>query len=340
MTTKTAKITAIVSGMRPTGPLHLGHYHGVIQNWLALQARHKEFPLYFFVADLHSLTTAYEHPGETSEFSRGMILDWLACGIDAKKVLIFVQSQVPEHAELFALLSMIAPIGWLERVPSYKEMREELKDRDLSTYGFLGYPLLQTADVALYKASHVPVGEDQVAHLEFGREILRRFNFLYKRQVFVEPQPLLAPSSKLLGLDARKMSKSYDNCIYLTDAPETVNKKLARAYTDPKRLRRTDPGEPNDCNVYSYHKIYTDSETRAEIEVGCRSAGLGCVDCKKILAGNVNQVLAPIAERRKAFESKPNLVADIVRDGSKTASEAARPVLEEAQSAMGLWRSL
>ncbi len=327
-------ITCVVSGMRPTGKLHLGHYAGVIENWLRLEAL--GVPTYFFVADWHSLTTEYEHPDDLRRFSQEMVIDWLASGIDPEKAVVFLQSHVPAHAELHLLFSMMTPIGWLERVPTYKELRQNLTDKDLSNYGFLGYPVLQAADVALYGASHVPVGEDQVAHLELAREIVRRFHYLYKQTVFVEPQSLLTAAAKLPGLDGRKMSKSYDNCIYLSDDDKAVKDKIARAYTDPKRLRRTDPGEPHDCNIYQYHKVYTDRDRRAEIESGCRSAGLGCVDCKKILLGKLEPVLAPIRERRAAWVAKPKQVADLLENGEARARAAAAPTLLKAKTAAGL----
>lgn len=320
----------IVSGMRPTGLLHIGHYFGVLRNWVRLQ---QEYRCFYFVADWHSLTTDYAQVDQIQKHLKEMVIDWLASGVDPNQATLFVQSMVPEHAELQLLFSMITPLGWLERVPSYKELRQELKGKDLSTHGFLGYPLLQTADVAIYKANKVPVGQDQAAHLEIAREIIRRFNFLYK-PVFPEPETLLTETPKILGTDGRKMSKSYGNCIYLSDSEEEANKKLMSCITDPARVRRQDPGNPEVCTVFSYHKLVTPKETIQEIDRDCRSAKLGCVDCKKILIKTLSQELKSFREKRKEISSKK--VIDILRAGAKEAGVTAKKTLDEVNEAMGL----
>jgi len=322
----------VVSGMRPTGKLHLGHYHGVLENWLKLQ---NDYECFFFVADWHSLTTEYENPGVIRESSRDILIDWLAAGLDPEKTALFIQSQVPEHAELHLLLSMITPISWLERVPSYKEMKNELKDKDLSTYGFLGYPLLQTADVAIYQANVVPVGQDQLAHLELSREVLRRFNHLYG-ETFVEPQSLLTQAPKLLGTDGRKMSKSYGNAISLSEDLAAVEKKVLTMMTDPARKRRTDPGNPEVCPVFDYHKIYTSPEEVAKIDQDCRSAAIGCIDCKKVFLKNLIPFLKEHQERRKKFEEAPQLLDEIVEAGVAKARKVAQENLALVYKRMGL----
>ncbi len=328
---KIADEKIVVSGMRPTGSLHIGHYFGVLKNWVKLQ---EKFRCYFFVADWHSLTTEYEQVNLLQKYLVDMVVDWLAAGVDPQKAVLFVQSQVPEHAELHLLLSMITPISWLERVPSYKDLRQELKGKDLSTYGFLGYPLLQTADVLLYKASQVPVGLDQAPHIELAREIVRRFNFLYQKEVFPEPQTLLTEFPKILGIDGRKMSKSYDNCINLSDPVEESDKKLMKCITDPARKRREDPGNPDVCTIYSYHRLTTPDGTLKEIDRDCRTAAIGCVDCKKILIKNINEELAPFRERRKNISSKE--VAEVLIEGNQKARQVAKQSLLEANAAMGL----
>lgn len=327
-----AKSKVVVSGMRPTGKLHLGHYFGVLKNWLKLQ---EEYQCFFFVADWHALTTEYANPQSIKDSSRDIVLDWLAVGLDPQKVTLFCQSQVPEHAELQLLLGMITPLGWLERVPSYKELKLELKDRDLSTYGFLGYPLLQTADVAIYQADLVPVGQDQVAHLELSREIVRRFNHLYG-PTLTEPQAKLTEAPKVLGTDGRKMSKSYQNAIFLTEPEESVQKKLMGSITDPNRGRRSDPGNPDICTIYSYHEIFTAPETTSDINVKCRAADIGCVDCKKITVESVLNFLKPIAEKRKALEAQTGYVDDILAEGAKRAREVAQANLAKVYQVMGL----
>ncbi len=322
----------VVSGMRPTGKLHLGHYHGVLENWLKLQ---DQYECFYFVADWHSLTTEYADPKVIKNSVREILIDWLAMGIDPNRSTIFVQSRIPEHAELFLLFSMIAPISWLERVPSYKELKNELKDRDLSTLGFLGYPLLQTADVAIYQANIVPVGQDQVAHLELSREIVRRFNFLYG-DTFVEPQSMLTPSPKLLGTDGRKMSKSYHNCIYLSDPIPEVEKKIMAMMTDPARKRRQNPGNPEVCPLFDYQKIYSPKEVTDKIDRECRTAAIGCVDDKKILLSKLIPFLKEHQEKRKKFEKNPKLLDEIVEAGAKKARKIAQETLELVYQRMGI----
>ncbi len=327
----TPKKEIIVSGMRPTGLLHLGHYFGVLKNWVALQM---EYQCYFFVANWHALTTEYSNVAGLKESSRQMVVDWLASGVDPAEVTLFIQSQVPEHAELHVLLSMLTPISWLERVPSYKELRTELSDKDLSTYGFLGYPLLQTADVAIYKANRVPVGQDQVAHIELSREVIRRFHFLYKKEIFPEPLPLLTKTAKFLGTDGRKMSKSYNNSIYLSDSPEVMTTKIKGAMTDPARQRRTDPGNPDVCPIFEYHKQVTDTATRAQIDSDCRVAGIGCVDCKKIMIKNLLDDMTPFRDKRAQVNL--NEVDDLLSSGAKKARVTASQTLAEVSEVMGL----
>ncbi len=388
--------------MRPTGPLHLGHYHGVLKNWLRLQ---DEYDCFYFVADWHALTTHYEDPRVIAENVWDMIVDWLAVGIDPAKSTLFIQSRLPQHAELHLLLSMITPLGWLERVPTYKDQQQQLKDKDLSTYGFLGYPLLQSADVVIYRASFVPVGEDQVPHIELTREIARRFNFLYGREpdyeeraqeaikklgkkaagsyralrlayvergdhealrqarelleqqghlaladrerllgylegggrvILPEPQPLLTPASKMPGIDGRKMSKSYGNTIGLCEDPDSVTKRLRTMPTDPARVRRTDPGDPDKCPVWSLHQVYSSDETKAWVQHGCRSAGIGCLECKQPVIDAMLVELAPIRERAIALSKDMNYVKDVVAEGTKRARTIADETLAEVRAAMGL----
>jgi tryptophanyl-tRNA synthetase len=391
-----------VSGMRPTGALHLGHYHGVLKNWVALQREHD---CYFFVADWHALTTHYEDPSVIGRSTWDMVVDWLAAGVDPEQCKLFIQSRVPEHAELHLLLSMVTPLGWLERVPTYKDQQEKLAERDLSMYGFLGYPVLQSADVLVYKAEAVPVGEDQVAHLEVTREIARRFNHIYgtepdfqakaeaavkqlgvkngkrykelrkawqeegqaeslataralieqnanltrgdrdrllgwlegsSRSILVEPKPLLTKVSKMPGLDGQKMSKSYGNTIELRDTPKQVEDKVRKMPTDPARVKRTDPGEPEKCPVWQLHKVYSDAATQQWVQQGCRSAGIGCLECKKPVIEAVNAELAPMRERAAAYEANPDRVRDLVEAGCAAARETARETMEEVRDAMGL----
>jgi len=396
------KHQSVLSGMRPTGRLHLGHYHGVLKNWIKLQHEYESF---FFVADWHALTTHYEDRQVIGQNVWEMIVDWLAAGVSPQSARIFIQSRIPEHAELHLLLSMITPLGWLERVPSYKDQQEKLRDRDLATYGFLGYPLLQSADILIYKAAHVPVGEDQVAHVEITREIARRFNHLYgqesdfeakaeagvqklgkknarlykslrkryqeqgdqealdiarallenhdnltmgdrerlfgyldgrSRVILVEPQALLTPASKMPGLDGQKMSKSYNNTIALREDPEEVKRKLRTMPTDPARVRRTDPGEPEKCPVWQFHRIYSNDDTREWVQQGCRSAGIGCLECKQPVIEAVLTELAPIQERARELEAEPALVRKAVDEGCEAAREVATETLAEVRQAMGL----
>lgn len=322
--------------MRPTGKLHLGHYVGALQNWVRLQNTHDCF---FFVADWHALTTDYADTSRVKQNCVEMVLDWLAAGLDPEQATMFIQSHVPEHAELNLLFSLITPLGWLERVPTYKEQRDNIKDKDLGTYGFLGYPVLQSADILIYKADFVPVGEDQVAHIELTREIARRFNSFYagsREYVFPEPQPLLTPAAKLPGTDGRKMSKSYGNALLLTDPEPVVRQKLKTMVTDPARMRRTDPGNPDVCPVGDLHKIFSDQETIAKVNVGCRSAGIGCIECKSWAANGVVKMLEPIQERRRKYESDPKLAWDILEAGSVKAKEAASATMAEVRASMNL----
>ena len=328
-----AKATAppvVVSGTRPTGALHLGHLNGALKNWVRLQ---QDARCYFFVADWHALTTDYASPGGIRENTREMIFDWLAVGLDPERCVIFRQSEVREHAELHLLFSMIIPVPWLERVPSYKEQQEQLQGRDLSTYGFLGYPLLQTADVVIYKADAVPVGEDQVPHLELSREIVRRFNNLYGR-VFPEPKTLLTEAKRIPGTDGRKMSKSFGNAIYLKDPPEVVGEKLRPMVTDPARKRRTDPGNPDVCPVFDLHKAFSPLASQEWAAAGCRTAGIGCLDCKGRLTGHVLERLAGIHARRPEYEKRPDTVWDVLREGSKQARDVAAATMAEVRAAM------
>jgi tryptophanyl-tRNA synthetase len=331
--TKTRK--RVLSGMRSTGKLHLGNYVGALQNWVRMQ---DEYECFFEVADWHALTTDYADTSRVKENSLEVALDWLAAGLDPQKSVIFIQSHVPAHAELHLLFSMITPLGWLERVPTYKEQRENIKDKDLGTYGFLGYPVLQAADILVYKADCVPVGEDQVAHVELTREIARRFNGFYGAQktVFPEPQALLTPAPKLPGTDGRKMSKSYGNTVMLTDSEPVVRQKLKTMVTDPARVRRSDPGNPDVCPVGDLHKIFSSKETVAKVNEGCRSAGIGCIECKGWAADAVVQLLNPMQAKRRKFEENPRLAWDILEDGAARASAAAAETMNDVRSAMGM----
>ena len=323
----------VLSGMRPTGKLHLGHFVGALENWVRLQDNYECF---FFVADWHALTTDYADTSRVKQNSVEMALDWLAAGLDPERSTIFIQSHVPQHAELHLLLSMVTPLGWLERVPTYKDQRENIKDKDLGNYGFLGYPVLQSADILIYKADCVPVGEDQVPHIELTREIARRFNQFYpgpKGELLPEPQPLLTPAAKLPGTDGRKMSKSYNNSILLTDPEPVVRQKLKPMVTDPARVRRTDPGNPDVCPVGDLHKIFSDKDTLARVDVGCRTAGIGCIECKSWAADNIVKVLNPIQERRRKYEDDPRKVWDILQAGSAKAREVAEATMAEVRQA-------
>jgi len=392
----------VLSGMRPTGRLHLGHYHGVLRNWVKLQ---QEFDCFFFVADWHALTTHYEESHIIADSVWDMVIDWLAAGVNPGSAQLFVQSHVPEHAELHLLLSMVTPLGWLERVPSYKDQQEKLRERDLATYGFLGYPLLQSADILIYRADKVPVGEDQVAHVELTREVARRFNHIYGREsgfeeaaeaaikkmgkknarlyrdllkryqeqgdheavqvarallaeqqnlaltdrerllgflegggrmILAEPEALLTPASKMPGLDGQKMSKSYGNTITLREDPEDVREKLRTMPTDPARVRRTDPGNPDLCPVWQLHQVYSNDEEKQQVREGCTTAGIGCLDCKQHIIDSVLAELQPIQERAREFEQDPGRVRAIIHEGSEVARDVARETLDEVRQAMGL----
>ena len=403
MISKTGQANRVVSGMRPTGRLHLGHYHGVLKNWLKLQ---HEYDCYFFVADWHALTTHYEEDsGAISESVWQMVIDWLAVGVDPSRATLFIQSRVPEHSELNLLLSMMTPLGWLERVPSYKDQQLKLKEKDLTTHGFLGYPVLQAADILLYHAQYVPVGEDQVPHIELTREIARRFNYLYGREpgfeekaedaikklgkrgaklyrnlrnaytergdhealekahallannqnlsnaenerlfgyldgggraILSEPESKLTEASKLPGLDGEKMSKSYRNTIALRDDPARVEKAIRAMTTDPARVRRNDPGDPNRCPVWQFHHVYSDDSTKTWAEEGCRTAGIGCIDCKQPLIDSILKEQAEVAERARPYEEDPTLVKSIIADGCEKARETADETMEQVRASMNL----
>ncbi|MCX7217040.1 MAG: tryptophan--tRNA ligase [Burkholderiales bacterium] len=392
----------VVSGMRPTGAMHLGHYHGALKNWVKLQSEH---PCLFFVADWHALTTHYDDPSIIESSTWDMVIDWLAAGIDPSQATIFIQSKVPEHAELHLLLSMSTPLGWLERVPTYKDQQEKLADRDLATYGFLGYPLLQAADVLIYRASMVPVGEDQVPHIEMMREIARRFNYLYGREkdfeqkaqeavkklgakraklynelrsefqekgnddslaqakamlddaqnlsmidrerlfgylegsrklILVEPQALLTEASRLPGLDGQKMSKSYGNTIALRDDSDTITKKIRTMPTDPARVRRTDPGNPDKCPVWMFHQVYSDQKTQDWVVQGCKTAGIGCIECKQPVIDGILKEQEPMRERAQQYLDDPSLVRAIVADGCDQARKLAQETMRDVREEMGL----
>ncbi len=356
---KIATRPRVLSGMRPTGRLHLGNYMGALYNWVQLQ---HQYECYFFVADWHALTTEYADPSKLNENIDEVLLDFLAAGLDPKLCTLFLQSAVPAHAELHLLLSMITPVTWLERVPTYKDQQEQLKEKDLATYGFLGYPLLQSADILLYQPEFVPVGQDQAAHVEITREIARRFNHLYGArqtvavthahsdkerlaaeltqsgvvEILPEPKVLLTPSPKLPGTDGRKMSKSYGNTILLSDPEAEIRAKLKPMVTDPARIRRTDAGNPEVCPVFDLHKVFSPAEVQAEAAEGCRTAGIGCIQCKGWLADAVVKELAPIQERRRHFEANPAEVAAILEDGNARANARALQTMTEVRSAMGL----
>ena len=392
----------VLSGMRPTGSLHLGHYHGVLKNWIKLQ---NEYPCLFFVADWHALTTQYDDPQGIEKATWDMVIDWLAAGVDPAKATLFIQSQVPEHAELHLLFSMMTPLGWLERVPTYKDQQEKLSSKDLSTYGFLGYPLLMSSDILIYRADKVPVGEDQIPHVEFSRELARRFNHLYGREpgfeekakeavkklgsknarsfeqlrtrfqqegdagaierarlliqeaqslshadrerlsgylegtgkmILVEPGYLLTEASKMPGLDGQKMSKSYNNTITLREDAASVTQKVKRMPTDPSRVRRTDPGDPEKCPVWQLHQVYSDAECKDWVQKGCRSAGIGCLECKQPVIDGILREQAPMQERAQTYLDKPALVRDIIAEGNKKATHLARETMRDVRAAMGL----
>ncbi|GLR27714.1 tryptophan--tRNA ligase [Limnobacter litoralis] len=392
----------VLSGMRPTGLLHLGHYHGVLKNWVKLQT---EYPCLFFVADWHALTTHYETPQIIEENVWDMVIDWLAAGIDPSQATLFIQSRVPEHAELHLLLSMSTPLGWLERVPTYKDQQEKLHDKDLATYGFLGYPLLQSADILIYRATQVPVGEDQVPHIELTREIARRFNNLYGKEpgfeekaleaakklgskraklyldlrnryqeqgedtaleqakamlgdsqnlsladrerlfgyleggrklILAEPKAMLTEASRMPGLDGQKMSKSYQNTISLRETPENISLKIRKMPTDPQRVRRTDPGDPEKCPVWQLHEIYSDERQKNWVQEGCKSAGIGCLECKEPIIDAVVRELTPMRERAAYYSEDPSMVRNIIADGCERARELAQETMREVRESMGL----
>ena len=321
-----------MSGARPTGRLHLGHLHGALKNWVRLQ---KDYRCYFFVADWHALTTDYASPQGIQQSTIEMVMDWLSVGLDPARSVLFRQSHVKEHAELFLLLSMITPVSWLERNPTYKEQIRELVGKDLSTYGFLGYPVLQAADIIMYKANKVPVGVDQAPHVELTREIVRRFNQIY-RPLFPEPEVLLTETQKLPGLDGRKMSKSYNNAVFLSDSPAEIDQKLSRMMTDPARVKRTDPGEPEKCPAFQLHKIYCTPEEIEYVSKGCRTAGIGCLECKKIMIKHVIDDLAPFREKRAAFEKRPQEVEEVLASGNRVAQKKASETMAEVRTAVSL----
>lgn len=322
----------IVSGMRPTGRLHLGHLHGALKNWVRLQ---KDYLCYFFVADWHALTTDYAAPQGVRQSGLEMVADWLAVGLDPKRSVIFCQSAIKQHAELHLLLSMITPLPWLERNPTYKEQIREVEGKDLSTYGFLGYPVLQAADIVMYKGNKVPVGVDQAPHVELTREIVRRFNQFYG-SIFPEPEVLLTEIAKVPGLDGRKMSKSYNNAVFLTDTPKEIDQKLSRMMTDPARATRKDPGEPEKCPAFNLHKIYCTPDEIDYVTKGCRTAGIGCLECKKVMIKHVIAELAPMQERRAAIEKRPGYAEEVLEAGNRAAAAKAHETMEEVRKAVGL----
>jgi tryptophanyl-tRNA synthetase len=321
----------IVSGMRPTGALHLGNYHGALKNWITMQDNHDCF---FFIADWHALTSNYEDPGDITAFTRQMMVDWLSAGLSPEKSTLFVQSHIKEHAELFLILSMITPTPWLERNPTYKDQIDQLNTKDLSTFGFLGYPVLQAADIIIYKAEGVPVGIDQAAHIEITREIARRFNYLYG-DVFPEPATILTEMAKILGTDRRKMSKSYHNAIYLSDPPEAILETALKMITDPQRARKSDPGNPDVCNVFEFHKLYSPASMVESVNQDCRHAKIGCVECKKMMAGNLVEALAPIRDKNQYFTDHPKIVNDILASGRETAGRVAKETMAQVRAAIG-----
>jgi tryptophanyl-tRNA synthetase len=321
----------VLSGMRPTGPLHLGNYAGALRNWIKLQ---DEYECYYTIVTWHALSSEYQNSRQIKENTFEVAIDWLSIGLDPEKSTLFVQSEVKEHAELHLLLSMITPLPWVERVPTFKEIQREMADRDLNTYGFLGYPVLQTADILIYKAEVVPVGEDQAPHLELAREICRRFN-RYFGEVFPEPQMLLTETPRIAGTDGRKMSKSFNNAIYLKDPPEVIRQKIATMMTDTRRKRRTDPGEPEDCPVFTLHRAFVSEEKRDPLASACRVAGIGCLECKEVLIESLIELLTPYREKRKFYESHPQEVWQILQAGADRAREKARKTMEEVRRAIG-----
>ena len=320
----------VFSGMRPTGRLHLGNYLGALENWVQMQ---EDYECIYGIVDYHALTSEYQHVDKIGQSVIDVAIDWLASGIDPEKSIILIQSLVPEHTELHLLLSMIVPLPWLERVPTYKEQIQQLKDRDLSTYGFLGYPLLQAADILVYRADAVPVGEDQVAHIELSREVARRFNHFYG-EVFPEPAAKLTTATRIPGTDGRKMSKSYGNEIQLSEDPSSIRQKVMTMVTDPARARRTDPGSPERCPVFDYHKVFTDEGGREWVTLGCETAGIGCTDCKSLLLKNMLPHLEPLHEKRVKIEDKPEEVKELLFEGSRRARKLAQETMQSVRQAM------
>jgi tryptophanyl-tRNA synthetase len=321
----------VLSGLRPTGPCHLGNLAGALRNWLKLQDLYQ---CYYTIVTWHALSSEYMNTKPIKENIFEVAVDWLSIGLDPKKCVIFIQSEVKEHAELHLILSMVTPLPWLERVPTFKEMQQELQDKDINTYGYMGYPVLQTADIIIYKADIVPVGEDQAAHLELAREITRRFNRIFA-PIFPEPQTLLTEVPRLAGTDGRKMSKSFGNAILLKDSPEVIRQKIAPMMTDTRRMRRNDPGEPNDCPVFTLHRAFVAKEKQEEIAQACRTAGIGCLECKDVVINSLVQALAPYRERRAEFEKNPRLVWDILEDGNTRARRVAQRTMDEVRAALG-----
>jgi len=322
----------VLSGMRSTGKIHLGNYFGALKNWIELQDSYR---CYYFAADWHALTSDYADPSQIADNSIDMVIDWIAAGLDPVRSTIFVQSMVPDHAELHLLLSMITPLGWLERVPTYKEQMQQIENRDLSTYGFLGYPVLQTVDIIVYRADFVPVGEDQASHLEISREIARRFNHLYG-ETFPEPRALFTPAARVPGIDGRKMSKSYGNAINLSDPPEVIQQKCMQMFTDPQRIKRSDPGRPEVCNLYDFHKLVSTAEVQEDVARKCRAAEIGCVDDKRLLAKILIDYLAPFRQRREELLRDRDTVYDILVEGSRKARERTAETMEKVREAIGL----
>jgi tryptophanyl-tRNA synthetase len=320
----------ILSGMRPTGPLHLGNLHGALANWKKMQ---EDYECFFFIADWHALTSDYDMTAPIQDYIVDIFIDWLSVGLSPDKCTMFVQSHIKEHAELFLLLSMITPLPWLERNPTYKEQIAQLKNKDLSTFGFLGYPVLQAADIIIYKANGVPVGIDQAPHVELTREIARRFNHFYG-DIFPIPETILTKTPKILGIDRRKMSKSYDNAIFLSDSPEEVRNKVSQMITDPQRARRADPGNPDVCNVFSFHRMYSDRDTVERVDRECRGAEIGCVECKKMMAENLISALEPVHQQRAYYETRPDTVRAIIEDGDQAARTVARQTMEQVRAAV------
>ena len=325
----------VLSGMQPSGRLHLGNLMGALQNWVHLQ---EDYDCFYFVADWHALTSSYADLALFRENTHHVLADWLAAGLDPDRSTIFVQSMVKEHAELHLLLSMITPLAWLERVPSYKEKQEEIRDKDLGTYGFLGYPLLQSADILIYRPAYVPVGVDQMPHLEITREVARRFNHFYG-DVLLEIEGLLTQFPKVPGTDGRKMSKSYNNCLYLSEAPSEIDKKIKTMVTDPARVRRTDPGNPDVCPVFDLHRIFSNESEREYCANGCRTAGIGCMDCKKVLIPHVLELMEPIYAKRQELISHPGRLEEMARTGSEKAREAAAETMDAVRHAMNMWNA-